>query len=93
MKKDFRDKIGFTKVTFMGVGGNDNTLNELPELESQFVKTIESIDGVRLSVDEFMVREDDLEFLASELNNCGTIVVGGWSENICSTYLSDYAVV
>ena len=92
MKKDYKDKLGFAKITFMGFGGNDETqLNEVPELESHFVKTIDSVDGVRLSINEFMVREDDLAFLASELNNCGCIVVGGWSKNICSTYLNDYA--
>lgn len=92
--KDIRDELKFARLTFMGFGGNDQTLlNEVPELESKFVKTIDSVDGVRLSTDEFMVRVDDLPFLASELNGCGSIVVGGWSKNIASTYLNEYADV
>lgn len=82
MKKDFRDLIGFARIT---VGGDDKDLVDYVE------NTITLItDGVKISSNEFMVRESDLELLADNLRGCGEIYVDGWSPNIRATYLSNY---
>lgn len=82
MKKDYRDELGFARLT---VGGDDKDLIDYVE------ETIMSLtDGVRTTVNEFIVRESDLTLLADNLRGCGELYVDGWSPNIRATYLSDY---
>lgn len=82
MKKDIRDLLGFVRIT---VGGDDKDLCNYVE------ETItELTDVVRISINEFMVRDSSLSLIADNLRGCGELYVDGWSPNIRATFLSDY---
>ena len=76
------DLNGFARIT---VGGDDIDLIDYVENTISLIS-----DGVRISSNEFMVRESDLELLADNLRGCGEIYVDGWGPNIRATYLINY---